>query len=44
MDELLSIAAERNLSADEIIRTARELVEKKEREKEILLEAKILRT
>ena len=26
---------ERNLPADEIIRTARELVEKKEREKEI---------
>jgi len=44
MDELLSIAVERNLPADEIIRTARELVEKKEREKEILLEAKILRT
>uniref|UniRef100_A0A7C2S821 Uncharacterized protein n=1 Tax=Archaeoglobus fulgidus TaxID=2234 RepID=A0A7C2S821_ARCFL len=44
MDELLSIAVERNLPADEIIRTARELVEKKEREKVILLEAKILRT
>jgi len=44
MDELLSIAVERNLPADEIIRTARELVEKKEREKERMIAGPSMQT